>query len=61
MHNLAYQELYLEESYSIEQQIKQIETVSFKELKNIASILKEKNFSITILGPISEKEIYIEK
>lgn len=57
MQNLAYQELYLGQCYNILEQIKQIESVSFKELKDLASILKEKEFSITILGPVSEKEI----
>lgn len=57
MQNIAYQELYLGHLYSIEEQIKQIQAVSFKKVKDIASLLKEKNFSITILGPITEKEI----
>ncbi|MDW7998357.1 MAG: pitrilysin family protein, partial [Thermodesulfovibrio sp.] len=60
MHNLAYQELYLGKIFSIKEQIKQIEKVSLKEVQNIASLLKDKKFSITILGPISKREINIE-
>lgn len=57
MHSLAYQELYLGHCLSIEEQIKQIEAVEFNELKDMASILKERIFSTTLLGPVSEKEL----
>ncbi|MEN2994190.1 MAG: pitrilysin family protein [Thermodesulfovibrio sp.] len=60
MHNLAYQELYLGDLLSIKDQIRQIKKVSFKEVQHLASLLRDKKFSITILGPISKEEIYIE-
>ncbi|MCS7163372.1 MAG: insulinase family protein, partial [Thermodesulfovibrio sp.] len=60
MHNLAYQELYLGDLVSIKDQIKQIKGVSFREVQHLASLLKDKKFSITILGPISKEEIYVE-
>ncbi|WP_353683403.1 pitrilysin family protein [Thermodesulfovibrio sp. 3907-1M] len=58
MHNLAYQELYLGQCYTLQQQIRQIEAVSFNEVKDMASILKEKDFSITLLGPVTEKLVF---
>ncbi len=61
MQNLAYEELYLGQPYCIEEQIKQFQSVSYEEVKDIASILKEKEFSITVLGPVSEKEVYTIK
>ncbi|MGC9046067.1 MAG: M16 family metallopeptidase [Thermodesulfovibrio sp.] len=58
MHNLAYQELYFGQYYTLQQQIKQFESVTFNEVRDMASILKEKDFSITLLGPVSEKLVF---
>lgn len=60
MHNLASEELYLGQHYTIQEQIKQIEAVSFNEVRDMASILEEKDFSITLLGPVTEKELCFE-
>lgn len=60
MNNLAYQELYLGQYFTLEEQIKQIEKVSFNDVMDVANILQEKNFSITILGPVSEKDLSVK-
>ncbi len=44
MNNLAYQELYLGQYFTLEEQIKQIEKVSFNDVMDVANILQEKKF-----------------
>lgn len=57
MHNLAYQELYLNKYHDFNKQIKEIETVTLDEIKEVARMFSEKIPSITILGPLKREDI----
>lgn len=57
MHNLAYNELYYNKPYEVKEHIKKFKSIKTTEIIEVASILKEKLPAITVLGPITRRDI----
>ncbi len=60
MNNLAYQELYSNTILSPEEYTRKIESVTLKDICEVASMLKEKKPGITLLGPIKKEAIDLD-
>jgi len=57
MQNLAYQKLYLDKIYKVEEQVRMVDSIKIKDLKNVANFLKEKAFTLTTLGPVDSEKL----